>query len=205
MPQSLDDPRLAPLLPLLKPGKGPCPFVAGGKAAEHVTLAHYRGGRDATYVVVQRTDSDANERAVAGNLSVTIGYAPFVEGTTIIYDLTAEQMQGKARPFECDLGGRANRVYAVLPYQVERAGVMKDQARPPRNVDIAFLDARDEPLAAALLFQWRFSRGGQSLASGYAATDERGRFRLELPGAGGRCELIVRSLLTGLEERFSIG
>lgn len=199
------DPRLAPLLPFLKTSTGSCPFIASGKDAQHVLLTHYAGGHDATYVIVQRTGSDAR-RYDAGGLSITIGYAAFVEGTTLIYDLVAEQMQGKARPFECDLRGRAYRVYAVLPYQIERTSVIVEQSRPQRSMDIRFVDARDEPLAAALPFQWRLSQGSDLLVGGFAATSQQGRCRLDLPSnRKGNMELVVRSLLTGHEEQFTVG
>jgi hypothetical protein len=200
----LDDPRLVPLLPLLKPGKGPCPFVASGAGARQALLTHYYGGRDATYVVVQRTSENGIKRD-AEALSVMIGYAPFVEGTTIIYDLVAEQMQGKARPFECLLSGRTNRIFAVLPYQIERVGITISPSRRPLMAEVRFLDARDEPLQAAFPFQWRLSRQSHRLANGYTSTDEQGRSHLALPATQGNGELMIRSLLTGAEDRFQVG
>jgi len=88
-------------------------------------------------------------------LRVTIGYAPFVEGTAIIYDLTDETMQGKARPFVCNLRQQLVRLYAVMPFQIEETALSIEGVGNNRHLHVAFLDARREAIQAALPFELR--------------------------------------------------
>src|SRR5262245_23998849 len=104
----------------LRPDRSPCPFVVEGEATKRIALSHYSAGRDATYVLVSRK---SDSKMPMEELAVAIGYAPFVEGTAIIYDLTDETMQGKARPFVCHLSRRMARSYMLLPFQVEAIAV----------------------------------------------------------------------------------
>src|SRR5436190_7217627 len=144
--------RLKSLAHELRAATGPCPFVVDQEAARLIALSHYSGGRNATYVLVSRK--------LVGNpplpdVAVTIGYAPFVEGTAIIYDLTDETMQGKARPFVCNLGGQLVRVYALMPFQIEETALSIERVGNNQHLHVAFLDARREAIQAALPFEMR--------------------------------------------------
>jgi hypothetical protein len=180
----------------LRPGMGDCPFMADSVAEKQVSLSHFSGGRDAKYVVVSRNvgGKDSPE-----NLAIQIGHRPFVEGTTIIYDATAETMQGKARPFVCNLqSSQRIRVYAVMPFQIEDISLRS----AGRRFMVEFVDARGQRIAAALPFQLRLvSAGGEVLSVEYHSTDRRGYFACD---AGRASRAIVRSLLTGSEESLTI-
>jgi hypothetical protein len=179
----------------LRPGRGPCPFVVDDEAAESVSLSHFSGGRDVAYVVVARKAGQARER----RLAVTIRYAPFVEGTTIIYDVTDETMQGKARPFVCKLGELACRVYAVMPFQIEETAIQLDRIGPGQRLRVAFFDARCEVMEGALPFELQFVDSSGVIRHGQqCATDRRGRYQMaSVPGDAEKA--VVRSLLTGRE------
>jgi hypothetical protein len=191
--------RLKPLAHQLRPDRGPCPFVVDQEYARRVALPHYSGGRDATYVLVSRK---LDGKLPLADLAVTIRYAPFVEGTTIIYDLVDEMLQGKARPFVCDLGQRTMRVYAVMPYQIEAIQLRVEGSGLERSLHIAFLDARGETIQAALPFELQFhDSAGDDVGKQFCATDRHGQFARHMPTADiAKCA--VHSLLTGREEAF---
>ncbi|HMC12478.1 MAG TPA: hypothetical protein VKH44_14355 [Pirellulaceae bacterium] len=195
--------RLKSLAHELRAATGPCPFVVDQEAARLIALSHYSGGRDATYVLVSRK--------LVGNpplpdVAVTIGYAPFVEGTAIIYDLTDETMQGKARPFVCNLGGQLVRVYALMPFQIEETALSIERVGNNQHLHVAFLDARREAIQAALPFEMRLlAADGNVLWTDCRATDRRGKFfcpleSLSITLFGGGTKLVIRSRLTGHEE-----
>jgi hypothetical protein len=197
--------RLKPLAHQLRAGAGDCPFVVDQEAAQHVTLSHYSGGRDATYVSVSRKH-DGNSSP--HDALVTIGYAPFVEGTTIIYDVTDEMIQGKARPFVCDLTRKNVRVYAMMPFQVETISLRVEESRGGRQITAAFLDARGETIEAALPFELRLiDASGKTLPAEFCATDRRGQFAVTpeavLTTDSRVTKVVVRSLLTGYEESLT--
>ena len=187
----LRDERLAPLSRYLRPGEGECPFVVRDSHRADVRLTHFSPGRDATYVVIQSSKLE----------KVIIGYAPFVEGTALIYDVTAAAMQGKARPFECDLriGGR---VYALLPVQIEAIRV----ALRGRRIEVEFGDARGERVEAALPFVLLLQTASRKVGAAYSCTDRDGRFVREIAEveADELLSVTVRSLVTGCEERTAL-
>lgn len=192
--------RLKPLFRYLRPGDGSCPFVIDAHAAKRVALSHQSAGRDATLVQLGRK---WDGKFPLDDLAVTIRYAPFVEGTAIIYDVIDETMQGKARPFDCDLKHRFARMYMLLPYQIERAFLEVKGQGEGRTIEIAFLDARDEIIQAALPFQWSASHScGRLLASNYAATNRVGQFRTELPMQAHR--VTIHCCLTGGDETLTV-
>jgi hypothetical protein len=193
----LHDPRLAPLANELHVAVGQCPFVIDGSAAQQIQLAHYSGGRDATYVCVSR-ESAARE-AQEAPISVEIRYATFIEGTTLIYDATAETLQGKARPFVCHLGQETVRVYAVMPFQIEAIDVRLETSGAGPALRVAFRDARGQIIQAALPFELQTVDSAGSVAKQYASTDRLGRFTCSLPSAN-IAKVVVRSLLTGIDE-----
>ena len=167
----------------LRPGVGECPFVVRD-ARHEVELLHYSGGRDAEYIFVSQRRGEV----------VTIRYAPHVEGTTLIYDLTAGALQGKARPFACDLRETPLRVFALLPVQIEEIAVAVVQKKAEPAIQVEFRDAQGERLQAALPFCLTVE--GQQPAS--YCTDKQGRFSLSVSAALRR--VTVRSQLTGREE-----
>jgi hypothetical protein len=185
------DERLAALSRQLRAGEGECPFVIRRQREETVKLAHFSAGRDATYVALE-ADKPAN---------ITIGYRAFVEGTTLIYDLTDETLQGKARPFECDLrtGGRA---YALLPVQIEAISL----ALRGRRIEVEFHDARGERIEAALPFKVMLTSADSKVRAYYSSTDRDGRFVREISDAerGELLSVSVRSLLTGRDELMQL-
>jgi len=196
IPDLSDNKSLVALSKELRPADDECPFVVDAAAALHVSLLHFSAGRDATYVVVSRNvgGKDSPE-----NLAVNIGYRPFVEGTTIIYDATAETMQGKARPFVCNLHSSPRiRVYAVMPFQIEGTSLRSEGGR----LSVELLDARGERVAAALPFELRLvNASGEVLSAEYHSTDRAGHFSCEAVRAG---RAVVRSLLTGREESLTL-
>jgi hypothetical protein len=180
----------------LRLGTGDCPFVVDSAAEKHISLMHFSGGRDASYVAVSR---ELGGPGSDDPLSVNIGYRPFVEGTTIIYDATAETMQGKARPFLCRLpGSQRQRVYAVMPFQIEGILMRAGNGR----WSVGFVDARGELVEAALPFELRLvNEAGERLSAEYHCTDRGGRFSCDVARAS---RLIARSLLTGCEQSLTL-
>lgn len=192
--------RLKPLYRELRLFDIPCPFVVDPPAAKSVALSHYSAGRDATYVQVSRKWEG---KLPLTDLAVTIRYAPSVEGTTIIYDLLDETMQGKARPFVCDMTRRFVRPYMLLPFQIERTSVAVLGKGESRVVEIAFMDARDEIIQAALPFELRVNDSrGKLQTSTYTATNRNGRLRHDL--APQTTNIVVRSCLTGREDTLTL-
>ncbi len=195
--------RLKPLAQQLRASGGPCPFVVDRQALKFVTLPHHSAGRDATYVHVSRK---WNGKLPLADLSVTIGYAPFVEGTTIIYDLIDEMMQGKARPFICNLGRQFVRAYMMMPFQIEATDLQIEGPAGERRLNVGFSDARGETIQAALPFELRFTEAnGNPFLTEFCATDRKGQFSRSLPSEAGSGErAVVRSLLTGQEESLTL-
>jgi hypothetical protein len=192
--------RFKPLFCYLRPGEGACPFVIDESAAKRVAVSHHSVGRDATLVQIGRK-WDGN--LPLEDLEVTIRYAPFVEGTAIIYDLLDETMQGKARPFVCDLRHRFARIYMVLPYQVENTSIRLRNEGERRVLHLGFTDGRREIIEAALPLELRVSDAtGKLLSATYAATNRLGQFDYELPDQGST--VVVRSCLTGQEDTATL-
>jgi hypothetical protein len=195
MPGLLETGRLKALSQELRPGSGPCPFVIDEEAAELVSLSHFNGGRDVAYVVVARQPAYQSE----SRLAVTIRYAPFIEGTTIIYDATEETMQGKARPFVCKLGELACRVYAVMPVQIEETAIQLDRIGSDQRLRVAFCNACGEVIEGTLPFELQLvDSSGVVRHDQQCATDRRGRYQMA-SAPGDTEKVIVRSLLTGRE------
>jgi hypothetical protein len=190
--------RLKPLLEELRPDGGPCPFVVDEDAAQRVSLAHYSGGRDATYILLSQKRNDGQPPS---DVSITIRYASFVEGTMIIYDLVDETMQGKARPFVCSLGQRTSRIYALLPFQIEETTLRVEVSTGERYLEVAFRGAQGETIQASLPFELRLlSADGETLHAEYFATNRIGQF-VQNPAVLSRAsKAVVRSLLTGHEK-----
>jgi len=192
--------RFKPLFRYLRPGEGECPFVVDDNAAKQVAMSHHSVGRDATLVQIGRK---WGLQLPPADLAVTIRYAPFVEGTTIIYDLMDETMQGKARPFVCDLAHHFARMYLLLPFQVEQTSIAVDGSGEKRKIEVSFLDARQEVIQAALPFELRIHDStGKLLSSTFAASNRLGRFSFEVPPDSAR--IVVHSCLTGRDETLTL-
>src|SRR5207248_2246076 len=189
---------LASLFPHLWPDAGPCPFVVDEGAAKQIVLVHYDAGRDATYVTVSRSvDKKLSNRIDAPfDNPVTIRYASVVQGTTIIYDATEETLQGKARPFPCDLAQQSHRMYALLPFQLEGTALHAKSAGGHQYLNVGFVDACGERIQAALPFELRLIDSNENaLAIEYSATDREGQFMCTLPyrAAAAATKAVVRS------------
>jgi hypothetical protein len=172
----------------------PALFVPRGPAAELVRVHQFDGGRDAKYLVVI-------QREVARRCKgprATIGFLPEVPGTAIIYDLTDQTLQGKARPFDCDLTSRALRLYALLPVQIEEIAVFMSSGQAPK-LKIEFRDATGKRLEAALPFRLQFhNRPRVGSKSTFGTTELNGQYVEQLrPGQG---EIAVISTATGREQ-----
>lgn len=170
-------------------------FVSQAGAASHLTITQLDGGRDAKYLLISTN--------LKSSVKETIGYRPEVAGTDLIYDLSAEMMQGKARPFACDLASGETKVYALMPVQLEAIDVHIATTDKGRILHVEFHDARGERLQAILPFHLRLDGpAGKPLRQTYALTDRDGRYA-SLPelladaSAGSR--VVVRSQLTGWE------
>jgi hypothetical protein len=196
----LENAKLKLLLRELLPDDGLCPFSVDDEAARIVSLSHYRGGRDATYVFVS---PKSNGKLLRGDRAVTIRYSPFVAGTTIIYDLNDEMLQGKARPFVCNLDQQVARVYAVLPFQIEVIDLKIAKSADGPCLRVAFLDARGETVRATLPFELRLvSSNAEQLGTKYLATDRQGGCCEALGQSKSNfpAKIVVRSLATGHEQ-----
>lgn len=199
--------RFGGLIGNIKSADGPALFVSRAGAASRVVIEQFDGGRDAQYIVISRkVEQPSLDRL--GILEALppremIGFLPQVAGTDIIYDLTDETLQGKARPFVCDLTIQCSRVYAVLPVQIETIALTSIAAPEGRAAQLEFRDARGERMQAALPFHFRAEAEGEELKAGYYATERNGRFHFsnkllaDLPAGS---QLFVRSQLTGRVE-----
>jgi hypothetical protein len=189
--------RFAELIQRLRARVGRALFVAGGPAADDVVLHEYDGGRDAAYIVVVRRRAEMAAR-------VTIAFGPDVPGTHLIYNATAGEMQGKARPFDVSLADSQAKVFALVPVQIEAIALAVEPTPDGRVLRVEFHDARGEGLKAAFPFHVKIEAAdGKLTEAGYFATDREGRFSSHLDllaDAPAGCKIVVRSLLTGREE-----
>ncbi|HUE69780.1 MAG TPA: hypothetical protein VMP01_02730, partial [Pirellulaceae bacterium] len=170
------------------------------------------GGRDAKFVVVYARELPANW--IPG-IQETLTYSSDVAGTDLIYDLTGEFLQGKARPFVGDFREQPLRVYAVLPFQLEQidlaaqqnvhhAAGRESQAEFKLPLRLRFLDGRGEPISARLPYCIQTRHSGSGFASGTYLTaqpqsDNAKSLFVPIKPLAGRWTLSVRSLLTGDE------
>lgn len=187
--------RLQPLFKHWQPGSGPCPLVVAAKTARRVSLQHYSGGTDIEYVVVSpKTAANLPDQT----LTITLGYAPHVPGTALIYDATSETMQGKARPFNCELQPAAPRIFALLPFQIEGAVAAIDTHPNHRQYNIRFIDGRGEPIHGALPLEiLPAAASKQPTTPRFLSTDRSGTCRVLLNAPASVQRIQVRSLLTG--------
>ena len=151
----------------LQPDDRPCPFVIEGAAASDFALQHFRGGRDAVYVTVAKTSPDA--------INPVIHFADYLDSTSLIYDATAGCLQGKVRPFVCDLTAIDSRIYVVLPYQIEGLGSAIEQSERA-VLEVWHVDASEAAIPASLPFVLEITDANNLTTSGYRCTTPVGRY-----------------------------
>jgi hypothetical protein len=197
----------------MKADPGPALFVSQAGAASRLRLDQYDGGRDAKYIVVSHRKT-AKEGLYPDIGTVvppreTLGYHPQVAGTDLIYDLTAEAMQGKARPFECDLAGVRAKVYAILPVQMEHIVAKVATSAEGKVLHVECHDAAGDRLQAVLPFHFTIHRPDGGIHNqGYYTTESDGQFHSHpklLEGAPAGSRVVIRSQLTGREESVAVG
>ncbi|MEX2027444.1 MAG: hypothetical protein WEH44_09085, partial [Pirellulaceae bacterium] len=170
------------------------------------------GGRTAKFVVVFPREVPPNWKP---GFQETLVYSADVAGTDLIYDLTGEFLQGKARPFVGDFRELPLRVYAVLPFQLERIFLAAQQqvqiaegkgseGKFELPLRLRFLDGRGEPISARLSYHLQVRHSGSDHASGaYLTTPPEAEtsksWYVPIKPLAGRWTLAVRSLLTGDE------
>jgi len=203
----LADEKYTALRKQLRPSDGEPLFVPRAAEASRMRLLQFEGGQDAKYIVATRADANFG---IAQPLRETIVFAAAVKGVEIIYDITAETMQGKTRPFTCDLTGVKSRVYALLPVQIEAIAVNDRLHQDQLFIRTSFLDASGTRMHAALPFEATvISAAGNERAHTFGCTEANqgvAESRLTISGLklGRRFQVVVRSLLTGYDQRVTV-
>ena len=164
------------------------------------------GGKDVEIVLVRaKRGPDGKPLAV----KETLTYRKDVAGTDLVYDLTGKFMQGKARPFDCDLRNQPARLYVLLPFQVENLAAVARQQQNKITIEVEFQNALSKcvkgslPCHAALR-----TPDGKVAWERYLATTPEGKLAAtaDLPPSFllGKWSLVVRSLLDGKEVALPI-
>src|SRR6185436_14803457 len=157
------------------------------------------GGKDVEIVLVRATRGlDEKPRSA----KETLTYRKDVAGTDLVYDLTDQFMQGKARPFDCDLRKQPARLYALLPFQVENLAAVARQQQDKITIDVEFQNALSKCVEGSLPCHAELrTPNGKVAWERYLATSQEGKLTAtaELPQKfpHGKWSLIVRSLLDG--------
>lgn len=178
----------------------PALVPAAGERSQ-LTCVGLSGGKDVELVLVRaKRDSQGKDRAVRETLT----YRQNVAGSDLVYDLTGEFMQGKARPFDCDLREQPARLYALLPFQVEGLTVIAKQQGRTVSMAVEFRTALDRRVVGTLPCHAVLKTPNGKVAwERYLATSKDGALNAaaELPPEAprGKWLLIVRSLLDGKE------
>ena len=188
----------------------PSLFTSRAGAGSRVLVEQVDGGRDTQYFFISRKDQKTPFARPNPELlppRETIGFLPEVAGTDIVYDLTDETLQGKCRPFVCDLTTVRCRVYALLPVQIEAIALTAAATPAGQTARVEFHDARGQRLQALLPFHFRIEADGKQINAGYYVTEIDGRFDFppkllaDLPAGS---MLTVRSQLTGREQNCTL-
>jgi hypothetical protein len=164
-----------------------CDGFVGGKEVE-IVLVRAKRGLDRKPLTVKET----------------LTYRQDVSGSDLVYDLTGEFMQGKARPFDCDLREQPARFYALLPFQVEYLAVVARQQQDKIAFEVEFQNALGKRVEGALpCYAELRTPDGKSVWARYLATSKDGRLKTaaELPpdAPRGKWSLAVRSQVDGKE------
>jgi hypothetical protein len=188
-------------------------LVSRAGAGSVLRIDQHDGGKGAQYFFISRKEQKHaffdRPLPVFPPPRETIAFLPQVAGTDILYDLTDEMLQGKCRPFVCDVTTVRCRVYALLPVQIEAIALTAGVAPAGSTAQVEFHDARGQRLQAVFPFHFRIEADGNEIKSGYYVTEVDGRFDFSKtklltdlpPGA----TLTVRSQLTGREKSCSLG
>jgi hypothetical protein len=180
--------------------KGPALVPAAGERS-FLTCEGFAGGKDVEIVLV-RAKRDASGKPLA--VKETLTYRKDVAGTDLVYDLTGEFMQGKARPFDCDLRNKPARLYALLPFQVESLAVEAKQQQDEIAIEVEFQNALGKLVEGCLPCHAELrTPDGKPAWQRYLAASQDGTLTATaaLPPKSplGKCSLVVRSLLDGKE------
>ena len=113
-------------------------------------------------------------------------------------------MQGKARPFDCDLRNQPARLYALLPFQVERLVVFAKQQQDAIAIEVEFQNALGKRVEGSLPCHAQLrTPDGKVSWERYLATSPEGKLTAtaDFPPTSphGKWSLIVRSLVDGKE------
>jgi hypothetical protein len=166
-----------------------------------LTCEGIAGSKDVEIVLV-RAKRDANGKPLA--VKETLTYRKDVAGSDLVYDLTGEFMQGKARPFDCDLRNQPARLYALLPFQVEGLIVVAKQQQDAIAIEVEFQNALGKRVKGSLPCHAQLRTPDGKIAWGrYLATSQEGKLTAtaDLPPKPphGKWSLVVRSQLDGKE------
>ena len=171
-----------------------------------LTCESFSAGRDVELVLVRgKLDSQGRAQGV----QETLTYRKDVAGSDLVYDLTGEFLQGKARPFDCDLRRQPARLYALLPFQIESLAVVVKQQAGTVRMEVEFRNALDKRVTGALPCHAVLKAPDGKVAwERYLATSKDGSLIVaaELPpdALRGAWSLTVRSLLDGKEMTLSL-
>ncbi len=169
------------------------------------------GGRDVRYVIVYARELPKTWKP---GVQETLTYRGDVAGTDLVYDVTGEFLQGKARPFRADFRELPLRIYAVLPFQLEQIELQAQQRvrakylpqeetnRVSLDLHLQLKDAVGSPVAGRFPISLGLRRSAaEPVDGGYCTADNRGKPSklVAQVASDGDWALVVRSLLNGEE------
>ena len=179
----------------------PAALVPAAGETSRLSCGGYIAGKDVLIVLV-RAKRDADGKPLP--VKETLTYRKDVAGTDLVYDLTGEFLQGKARPFDCDLRDRPARLYALLPFQVENLAITARQQPGKVTIEVELQNALRKRVEGALPCHAELRMpDGKVGWERFLATSPEGTLteaaELPLRSPHGKWSLIVRSLLDGKE------
>jgi hypothetical protein len=174
-----------------------------------LTCEGFTAGKDVELVLV-RAKSGEDGKALA--VLETLTYRKDVAGSDLVYDLTGEFLQGKARPFDCDLRKQPQRLYALLPFQVEKLAVVAGKPSDKVSFAAEFQNALGQRVRGALpCYAELRMPSGKVVWERYLTSGPSGGLGGREATAGlpsdaprGKWSLIVRSMLDGSEVTLPI-
>jgi hypothetical protein len=183
-------------------------LVSRAGAASRVIIEQFDAGRDAQYFTISRNPKRMS-RFPPDDVPPreTIGFLPQVAGTDILYDLSDTALQGKCRPFLCDLTKVWSRIYTLTPMQIESIAISSAKSPAGRAARVEFHDGRGQRLQAIFPFHYWIEAHGSVLVGGHDTTAADGRFDFpakilaDLPAAS---RLTIHSQLTGREQSIEL-
>ena len=191
-----------PIEPALLPAAG---------AKSQLTCEGYMGGKDVEIVLVL-AKRDVAGKALA--VKETLTYRRDIASSDLVYDLTGEFMQGKARPFDCDLRRQPARLYALMPFQIEQLQVAVNTriSKPSKagSIDICleYLNGLGKPASGTLPCHVELRTPDErSIWQRFLATSLDGTLSKTIdfpPSPRGMWSLVVRSLLDGHQTTTSL-